>query len=153
MLYKLQVLDYCLVLLGVYLLFKKFFKVKPTWKDGCMADVMVLLLAGMFAMSWLRFPSGYQAFFKILSCFMVYFLGRLYKDEIKVTPYVFVASSYLVVYANFIHRLFRQVFRLFEQASNSGQPSRASSLAQCAYPADGRIGLSRWLSLSTRLSQ
>ena len=121
MLYQFKILDYCLVLLGIYLLFKKLIKKKLTWKAGDSADILIVILAVLFTLSWLRFPAGYQTYFKILSCFMVYFLGRLYKDEIKVTPYVFVTSSYIVVYANFIHRLFRQGFRLFAEASNSGE--------------------------------
>lgn len=121
MFYQFQILDYCLVLLGVYLLVKKFFKTKPTFQDGCVADVLILMLAVMFALSWLRFPAGYQTFFKILSAFMVYFLGRLYKDEIKATPYVLVVSSYIVVYANFLHRIVRQGYRIFASASNEGE--------------------------------
>lgn len=121
MLYQFKILDYCLVLLGIYLLFKKLIKKKPTWKDGDGADILVVILAVLFTLSWLRFPAGYQTYFKILSCFMVYFLGRLYKDEIKVTPYVFVVSSYIVVYANFLHRFVRQGYRIFAYASNEGE--------------------------------
>ncbi len=122
MLYQWKILDYGLVVLGVYLLLRKVWKVKPEWKKFlCGTDILVLALAGMFTLSWLRLPEGYQVYFKILSAFMVYFMGRLYKDEIKVTPYVFVVSSYIVVYANFVHRFIRQGYQFFSNASNEGE--------------------------------
>lgn len=126
MFYKYQFLDYGLVVLAVGLFFYKAVKEKYTLKDLNYLDITILVLAASVTVAFAREMSGYKVYFKILSGFLLYFLGRVYQKEILQQGRFLTAASYLVVYANFGYRMVRQDFRLFldvtrETELNSGE--------------------------------
>ena len=52
-----------------------------------------------------KYTSTYQTYFKVLSAFLMYFVGRLYYDRIRECSEALACSSYLVVYLNFFYRI------------------------------------------------
>lgn len=117
MLYQYKILDYGMVLFAVALIAVKLYKEKFTWKDLRPADYAAAGLSVLFTVSFLREPSGYAAYFKILSGFLIYFLGRAYGGDLMKHGRWLSAASYLIVYLNLGHRLVRQGFVLFLPAS------------------------------------
>ena len=117
MFYQYQILDYGMVLLATGLLFYKIYKEKYSLRELNYVDITILLLCAVFTMAFLRNMEGYKEYFKILSGFLVYFLGRVYYNEIMNKGRLLAASSYVVVYANFAYRMVRQDFQLFLDAS------------------------------------
>jgi len=117
MFYQYQILDYGMVLLASGLLFYKLYKEKYSLRDLNYADITILLLCVLFTVSFVRNIEGYKEYFKILSGFLVYFLGRVCYSEIMEKGRFLAISSYVVVYANFAYRMVRQDFQLFLDAS------------------------------------
>ena len=108
-LYQYQILDYGMVIFAIVLLGYK------VWKDRvyvnikekmCMADIIVLLLIGVFGFAFLRNMSFYGVFFKVLSAFLIYFLGRVYGREITKYGKWLALAGYLVIYANLLYRCY-----------------------------------------------
>lgn len=109
MLYQYQILDYGMVLFAVALLGYKIQKdrVYVNIKEKiCIADIMVLLLAVVFGFAFIRNMSFYGVFFKVLSAFLLYFLGRVYGKEISKHGKWLALAGYLVIYANLIYRCY-----------------------------------------------
>lgn len=117
MFYQYQFLDYGLVIAAVVLLFYKLYKDKYTLKDINYVDITIVALAVAITLAFLRDMSGYKVYFKILSGFLIYFLGRAYQKEIMEQGRVLAAASYIIVYANFAYRMVRQDFQIFLDAS------------------------------------
>ena len=117
MFYQYQFLDYGLVVAAVALLFYKIYKDKYTFKDINYVDVTIVALAVAVTVAFLRDMSGYKVYFKILSGFLIYFLGRAYQKEIMAQGRFLAAASYIIVYANFAYRMVRQDFQIFLDAS------------------------------------
>lgn len=117
MLYQYKILDYGMVIFAAVLLFYKIYKDKYTFKDINYLDIVVALLALFMTVAFLREPSGYTVYFKILSGFLIYFLGRVYGKEIMGKGRFLAAASYFIVYANFAYRMVRQDFHIFLDAS------------------------------------
>lgn len=117
MFYQFQILDYGLVIAAVILLFYKIYKEKYTWKDVNYLDITIVAFAVAVSVAFLRDLSGYKIYFKILSGFLIYFLGRAYYTEIMKKGRFLAAASYIVVYANFAYRMVRQDFQIFLDAS------------------------------------
>lgn len=121
MLYPYRILDYIMVVFGLLLLFYQVALVRPdirrnvTYTDG-----IVLLLGVFITINFVRFRSGYEAYFKVMSAFLIYFLGRLYYDRIKECYGALVAASYLVVYLSLIERICRFKFALGEVRNSGG---------------------------------
>lgn len=110
MFYQYKILDYGMVIFAVFLFGKK------VWQDKiylhlkeflCPADFMALVLMCIYAASFLRYPSAYGTFFKIESCFLLYFLGRVYGREIMRHGRVLAGAGYLIVYSNFCYRFYQ----------------------------------------------
>lgn len=114
MLYDYQFLDYGMVIFAITLIIFKF--VKDKWYQDffgrlCIADYIVVVLGILYFLSFLRYPTAKNQFFKTESAFLLYFLGRLYSDyfakekepwEKFIIPY----SAYAILYANFFYRLY-----------------------------------------------
>jgi len=110
MFYQYQILDYGMVVLCLFLLCGKIWKDKiyKNLKEFlCPADYPVILLMLLYGVSFLRHPSAYGIFFKLESCFLLYFLGRVYGGEILRYGKVLAGAGYIVVYANFIYRFYQ----------------------------------------------
>ena len=76
-------------------------------KNVTLADAIVILLAFLLTMTFVRSQSGYQIYFKVMSAFLIYFVGRIYYDRIKECYGALVASSYIIVYASLTERIHR----------------------------------------------
>ncbi len=116
MLYQYQILDYGMVLFAVALLGYKIQKDKVyvNIKEKIrVIDVTVLLLAVLYGLAFLRNMSFYGVFFKVLSAFLMFFLGRVYGKEILKHGKWLALAGYFVIYANFIYRCYLFGGKLF----------------------------------------
>lgn len=113
MLYQYRVLDYMMVIWVVLLLLYQIALVRPdirrnvTWADG-----IVLLLGVLLTVNFVCGQSGYQIYFKVMSAFLMFFVGRIYYDRIKECYRALVVSSYIIVYVSLIERIHRFGFAL-----------------------------------------
>lgn len=113
MLYQYRILDYIMVIWVVLLLLYQVALVRPdirksvTWADG-----IVILLGLLLTVNFIRFQSGYQIYFKVMSVFLMYFVGRIYYDRIRECYGALVASSYIIVYTSLAERIHRFGFAL-----------------------------------------
>lgn len=114
MLYQYQILDYGMVIFGVVLLVVKVWrdKIYLRIKDFvCAADWVVAAVMLVCLGAFLRFPSAYGVFFKIESSFLLYFLGRVYGEEIMRHGRLLAYAGYAVVYSNFFYRFYQFGFK------------------------------------------
>lgn len=114
MFYQYQILDYGMVVLCLFLLCMKIRKdkiYKNLKEFFCLADYLVIALMVIYGMSFLRHSSAYGTFFKLESCFLLYFLGRVYGSEILKYGKVLAGAGYIVVYANFLYRFYQFGFK------------------------------------------
>lgn len=113
MFYPYKILDYIMVIWIVLLLVYQVALVRPDIKNNVtLADILVILLGFLVTMTFIRSQSGYQIYFKVMSAFLVYFVGRIYYDRIKECSGALVASSYIIVYASLAERIYRFGFAL-----------------------------------------
>ena len=112
--YQYKILDYGMVLFALVLICYKI------WKDKiytdikgflCPADIIVFALMVIYVPSFLKYTAAYGIFFKVESCFLIYFLGRLYGKEIMQHGKMLAAAGYMVVYVNFIYRFYQFGFK------------------------------------------
>lgn len=121
MLYDMQWLDIALVFLLLAMLAYQYMLTRPnlksmfTWADGIVFGVCVLI-----SVAFCKDIVAYQAYLKIMSAFLVYFVGRLYYDRVLECDEALATSSYLVVYLNFIHRIFVFGTQLFQVDNAQG---------------------------------
>lgn len=121
MFYSYQALDYAMVVFVVLLCLYQLALVRPSLRRLQPVDGLVALLMVLYSVSFLRNTDGYQNYFKILSAFLIYFMGRLYSERIKECYQSLVFASYVVVYLNFFHRIFRQGFKIFTGVNEAGE--------------------------------
>lgn len=116
MLYQYQILDYGMVIFAIGLIAYKFFKEKmyiDFKRRICIEDAVITGLAVIFFASFCRNTSFYGVFFKVLSAFLIYYLGRVYGfDKEKYGKWLSLAG-YLVIYSNFIYRCYLFGWKLF----------------------------------------
>lgn len=114
MFYQYKILDYGMVVLCFFLLYRKIRKdkiYKNLKEFFCSEDYLVVALILMYGLSFLRHPSAYGTFFKLESCFLLYFLGRVYGSEILKYGKILAGAGYIVVYANFVYRFYQFGFK------------------------------------------
>ncbi len=105
-LYPYKWLDYMMVCLVIFLLAYQILLVRPSIrKNFTVSDGIVLACSLLLTVSFLKNMDGYGIYFKVLSAFLMFFVGRVYYDRIQECYGALVTSSYLVIYANFIYRL------------------------------------------------
>ncbi|WP_155839573.1 hypothetical protein [Butyrivibrio proteoclasticus] len=110
-----------MVILVVGMLAYQYLLIRPDIKSSIRpADVVVLLLMLLLSVSFLRDVSAYQAYIKVMSAFLLYFMGRLYYDRILECDDALSLSSYLIIYINFIYRLFVFGIRFFSVTNANG---------------------------------
>lgn len=113
MLYQYRILDYIMVIWVVLLLLYQVALVRPDIrKNVTWADRIVLLLGALLTVNFVRSQSGYQIYFKVMSAFLMYFVGRIYYDRIRECYGALVTSSYIIVYVSLIERICRFGFAL-----------------------------------------
>ncbi|MBD5464193.1 MAG: hypothetical protein HDR24_14265 [Lachnospiraceae bacterium] len=107
MLYQYHTLDYMMVILVVLLLIYQIALVRPNIRKRFMlTDGIVVLLSALLTVTFFRSGNGYQIYFKVMSAFLLYFVGRVYYDRIKECYGVLTLAAYLVIYANLVVRLY-----------------------------------------------
>lgn len=113
MLYQYRILDYLMVIWVLLLLCYQTALVRPDFKEKkTVADGIVLVLCVLLTVNFLRTRGGYQIYFKVLSAFLMYFVGRIYYDRVKECYGALVTASYLIVYISFLERIHRFGFSL-----------------------------------------
>lgn len=113
MLYQYRILDYIMVIWVVLLLLYQVALVRPDIKENVtLADGIVFLLGFFLTVNFVRFQSGYEIYFKVMSAFLIYFVGRIYYDRIKECYGALVTASYVVVYVSLAERIHRFGFAL-----------------------------------------
>lgn len=120
MLYQYHTLDYVMVIWVILLLAYQIALVRPDIRRRFMVtDGVVAVLGLLLTATFLRSGSGYQIFFKVMSAFLIYFVGRVYYDRIRECYGVLVLASYLVIYSNLLVRIHR-FGTAFLQVKNAG---------------------------------
>ena len=120
MLYEYKVLDYIMVGILLLMLIYQIMLVRPNIREFfAKADGIVLVLCGLVTMAFLKETSEYEVFFKIVSAFFMYFVGRIYYERIQESYGALVVSSYIIVYLNFLNRIINFKGKLL-QVKNAG---------------------------------
>ena len=121
MLYQYQILDYIMVIMVFLLLLYQIALVRPDFRKRFMlTDGIVFLLSALLTISFIRSGSSYQDYFKVMSAFLIYFVGRIYYDRIKECYGALVLSAYLVVYINLLDRICQFGWKLFQVINAEG---------------------------------
>ena len=121
MLYRYRVLDYIMVIWVLLLLLYQIALVRPNFrKMFSAADGIVLLLVMLLSVSFLKNQSGYQIYFKVLSAFLMYFVGRVYYDRIKECYGALVSAAYIIIYLNLFARIRQFGFALTKVTDAGG---------------------------------
>lgn len=120
MLYQYQILDYIMVVLVFLLLIYQTALVRPNFRKRFMlTDGIIILLGLLLTVTSIRSGNGYQTYFKVMSAFLLYFVGRVYYDRIKECYGGLTLAAYLVIYINFFTRLYHFGFA-FLKVQNAG---------------------------------
>ncbi len=121
MLYYWKWLDVAMVLLVLAMLGYQFLLVRPdVKKEFRAADAVVAALALLSTISFCKDVTAYQAYIKVMSAYILYFMGRLYYDRILECDDALSLASYLIIYINFIHRLIRYGVHLLQVRNADG---------------------------------
>ena len=113
MLYQYRILDYMMVVWVVLLLLYQVALVRPDIrKNVTLADGIVMFLVFLLTVNFTRSHSGYQIYFKVMSAFLMYFVGRIYYDRIKECYGALVTASYFIVYVSLAERIHKFGFAL-----------------------------------------
>lgn len=106
MLYQYKFLDYIMVGLVLLLLVYQTALVRPDLRRWyTKADLIILLLGTLTTIGFLKTPVAYENYFKVISAFLMYFVGRIYYDRIQECYGALVSGAYLIVYLNFLKRI------------------------------------------------
>ena len=106
MLYSYKILDYFMVGLILLMLIYQIMLVRPDLKSMfTKADGIMIAICGLLTMSFVKSTAEYETYFKILSAFLMYFVGRIYYERIQECYGALVSSAYLVVYLNLFCRI------------------------------------------------
>lgn len=106
MLYQYRALDYTMVTLVLFLLIYQVALVRPNiHKRFMLSDGIVILLGILLTLTFFRSSGGYQNYFKAMSAFLIYFVGRIYYDRVKECYGTLTFAAYLVVYINLLVRI------------------------------------------------
>lgn len=106
-LYPYHWLDYLMVIMVIIALIYQILLVRPDVKNnGTLSDVIMLLFTALLTFSFIKNRDAYGIYVKVLSAFLMYFVGRIYYERIKECSGALVSASYIVVYVNFFYRLY-----------------------------------------------
>ncbi|MCM1440152.1 MAG: hypothetical protein NC131_13260, partial [Roseburia sp.] len=73
-----------MVFLVIFLLVYQVLLVRPSVKENfTLSDSIVLIFSVLLTFSFLKNIDGYGIYFKVLSAFLMYFVGRVYYDRIQ----------------------------------------------------------------------
>lgn len=114
-LYQYHWMDYAMVVMVVIALGYQIVLVRPKLKGNVtLTDVCIIGFIVLVGASYLRNPQdGYGICVKVMSGFLMYFVGRIYYERIQECEKALALSSYIVVYANFAYRIYKHSSELF----------------------------------------
>ncbi len=114
MLYMAKWLDGLMVLAVLVMLFYQYRLTRPDLKKLiCLADIIVIALIVLWTISFIRDVSKFVIYIKVLSAFLLYFMGRMYYERILECSGALSSADYIVIYLNFLHRIFTCGSRFF----------------------------------------
>ncbi len=106
-LYQYRWLDYAMVCLVVVMLVYQFLLIRPSFKKSVVfPDISVIFAGILLTAVFFTDTTEYGTYFKVLSAFLMYVVGRVYYDRIQESTGALVSASYLIVYLNFFYRFF-----------------------------------------------
>ena len=121
MLYNLKWLDGIMVLLVLVMLVYQYHLTRPDIKKMiCSADIIVATLIILFTISFLKDVTQYLTYIKVLSAFLIYFLGRMYYERILECSEALSSAAYLIIGLNFLHRVFTYKTSFFSVQNANG---------------------------------
>ena len=107
-LHEFKILDYGICTFAVVLIIYKSFKIRlyeNLLSKIDVIDLIVVALGLLYFGAYLRNKNGFSPFVKTESAFLVYFLGRIYGEDVFKHGFKVAIVSYIVVYSNFITRV------------------------------------------------
>ena len=121
-LYEFHELDYAMVIMVVIALFYQVLLVRPKIKwNVTLTDICIIGFIILVSASFLKNPQGgVGIYLKVMSGFLMYFVGRIYYERILECEGALALSSYLVVYLNFIYRVIKHGNELFSITDAGG---------------------------------
>lgn len=106
-LYPYHWLDYLMVIMVIIALIYQILLVRPDIKENAaLSDVIMVLFTVLLTLSFIKNRNAYGIYVKVLSAFLMYFVGRIYYERIKECSGALVTASYIIVYINFFYRLY-----------------------------------------------
>ena len=121
MFYQWKWCDVAMVIAVIPMLMYQFLLVRPDVKKMLkVPDVIIFILIALFTISFLKDTVSYREYIKVLSAFLLFFMGRLYYDRIQECNDALAISSYLIVYLNFFYRIVRFGAGLFSVSNADG---------------------------------
>lgn len=115
MLYNYKILDITMVFCAVIMCIYQIALIRPPvkellYKADCCMIAETILLTGTL----LRFGRGVEEYAKIMSAFLLYFLGRICYERIGECYHALVMASYINVFCNLFHRVFLHGDSIFQ---------------------------------------
>ena len=121
MLYPYKILDYVMVGLILVMLIYQIMLVRPDLRAMfTKSDGIVIAICGLLTVNFMKSMWEYEVYFKILSAFLMYFVGRIYYERIQECYGALVSSAYVVVYLNLFHRMIRFSGKLLQVTNADG---------------------------------
>lgn len=106
MLYPYQGLDYIMVFIALYMIGYQLILVRPNIvHKSTSQDYALALIAIILSVHFLFTRGGYHSYVKVLSAILLYFLGRICYERVLECNRALVFASYLIIYINFLYRL------------------------------------------------
>lgn len=120
-LYPYHWLDYMMVIMVGVALIYQILLVRPNVKKSITtSDILIVLMVILLSVSFLKDIDAYGVYVKVLSAFLMYFVGRIYYERIKECTGALVTSAYLIVYMNFFYRLYQVGMSGIFKVTNAG---------------------------------
>ena len=114
LIYEIKALDVVMVLFAIGLIVYKFIKQKSFFsyfiKHLCLTDYLIVILAFLYLFSLSKNLNGLSACIKIESAMLIYFLGRVYADEIMKHGHKLALAGYIIIYSNLIYMAAHQIY-------------------------------------------
>lgn len=108
MLYEYRFLDYLMVGIVLFMIAYQLLLARPEIKERLtIVDGIVILLGIMTSIHFVGNLSTYPIYVKVMSAFLLFFLGRICSERIEECGQALVISGYLIIYVNFAHRILK----------------------------------------------
>lgn len=121
LLYPYHILDYIMVGIAFFMLGYQIILIRPDFRKTVqLPDCILIILAIMTTIRYVCAATEFMAYAKIMSAFLLYFLGRVYYERVQECGKVLVLSSYFVIYLNFGYRIWKQGITFWQMRNMQG---------------------------------